>query len=117
MLSKTRPAVLFPGPPGAENRTPVASLKLHREAPIDTVDPETVNSIGEVASTPGGRAAPRSRKIDADGEAPAFIMELLVLILSLMDRMSVARQEEHKKAVFGRQKSDCVSFSLSVGGV
>ena len=65
-------AFVFPGPPGAGICTPVASLKLHREAPIDTVDPETVDSTGNLLQPQEGGLRRDPAILDTDGEAPAF---------------------------------------------
>ena len=70
--SAAHSAFVFPGPPGAGTCTPVASLKLHREAPIDTVDPETVDSTGNLLQPQEGGLCRDPAILDTDGEAPAF---------------------------------------------
>ncbi len=71
-MCPAHPAVVFPGPPGAESCTPVASLKLHREAPVGTVDPETVDPAGNPLQPQEGGLRRDPAISDADGEATTF---------------------------------------------
>ena len=63
---------LVPWTTGDGEPPPVASLKLHREAPAGTVDPETVYPTGNLPQPQEGGLCRDPAILDTDGEAPAF---------------------------------------------